>query len=278
MGTKKQATKPKPQAPTPKAAETTAVSRQVLPEGGTLVLVQDQPPEHIKSGTNRGNENVQSDDLVIPRLEIVQALSPCLQASSGDYNPHAKIGMLTNSASNELYGKEVFVVPVSFTKQWLVWKKKSAGGGFFGSYPDPEKAEEKAKAEGGAAKDIEVIDTPVHLCLLVNRDKGTVDEIMIPLPRTKAKISRQWNSMIRMAGGDRFSRVYRITTNHEKNAKGEFENFAIAQSGFPVKPLYDRAVKLYEQIKAGTRNVVMDVKGFDAGEHSDTPESERTDM
>jgi hypothetical protein len=257
-----------------KAAEPKQETRVSTEVKGSLVLVQDQAPEHIKTGVTRGNENVNTDDLVIPRLEIVQALSPCRTEGNAEYNPHAKVGDLMNSVNNQLYGREVFVVPIFYTKQWLVWKKKTAGGGFMGAFPDPEKAEDRkneAVGAGDKADAIEVIDTPTHMCLLVNREKGTVDEIILSLPRTKAKISRQWNSMIRMAGGDRFSRVYRVTTNHEKNAKGEFENYAIAQSGFPAKGLYERAEKLYSEIKAGTKNVVMDVKGYstDEGEDSD---------
>lgn len=229
----------------------------------SLVLVQDQVPDHLKSAVGsgskgRGNEGVGNDDLVIPRLEIVQALSPVVKEGDAAYNPQARPGMLINTVTKKLYGKETFVVPIQYTKQWLVWKArkdlktgKPLEGGFFGAYNTPEEAADRQKKEGGVEGNIEVLDTPQHLCLLCDMTDGTVSEIMLSMPRTKAKKSREWNSMVKLAGGDRFSRVYRIGTVLEKNPKGDFYNFSIAQCGFPTKVLYDRAEKLYEAVKGG---------------------------
>lgn len=234
-------------------------------DGGALILMHDQVPEHLQGktqGPGRGSEEVGTEDLVIPRLEVLQALSPQCTRGNPDYDKDAEPGQLANSVSGTNYGKEVFVVPVHYTKQWLVWKDRQKGGGFFGAYPTPEEANDRAEQEGGKNAGIAVIDTPVHLCLLVNRESGGVDEVTVPMPRTKAKISRQWNSMIRMAGGDRFARVYRITSQPEKNQKGEFFNYAVAQSGFPSKVLYDKAEKLYQAIAKG-RTYTMDKTGYD---------------
>jgi len=239
----------------------------------SLVMIQTETPDYIKQGeTGRGSENVGQDDIVIPRLEIVQALSPCVKDGDPAFNPEARPGMLINSVTKQLYGKTVMVIPVYYTKQWLVWKarKDKAGkpleGGFFGAYNSDIEAKERAEEEGGDESNIEIIDTPQHLCLLVNQFSGSIDEVMISMPRTKAKISRQWNSMVRLAGGDRFGRAYSIGVQLEKKAQGDYYNFVVGQSGFPAKVLYDRAEKLYEQIAAGDRKVVMDVQDYDTVE------------
>lgn len=235
----------------------------------SMVLVQDQVPDYINQDQGRGNENVTTDDIVIPRLEVVQALSPIVKEGDPAYNEDARPGMLMNSVTKQLYGREVFVIPVIYTKQWLVWKKrkdkdgKPLEGGFFGSYPTPDLADDRAAAEGGEAGNIEVIDTPQHLCLLIDTNTGRTEEAMVSMPRTKAKISRQWNSMVKLAGGDRFSRVYRVSVQLEKNPKGDFYNFAVSQSGFPAKPLYLAAEKLYNAIQGGMRSVKMDTSGFE---------------
>lgn len=255
------AKKPEPKKPEPRTAVSTDVKEK------SLVLIQDQVPEHLQGrtqGAGRGSENVGTEDLVIPRLEVLQALSPMCVKGEAEYNKDAEPGMLTNSVTRQLYGKEVFVVPVHYSKQWLVWKDRQKGGGFFGAYPDAEAAKVRVTEEGGEKAGIEAIDTPTHLCLLVNRETGDVDEVIVSMPRTKAKISRQWNSMIRMAGGDRFARVYRVTSQHEKNQKGDFYNFAIAQSGFPSKGLFAKAERLWQSIDKG-RTFKMDTTGFDPG-------------
>lgn len=243
-------------------------------DSGPLVVQAETMPDYIKKGEARGSENVKTDDLTIPRLEIIQAISPQMDEKSGEYIPGAKPGQFTNSVTNQLYGSEVMLVPVHYSKQYLVWTDRDKGGGFHGAYPTPKEALDRANQEGGEKAGVKVIDTPTHLCLLVNQHAGAVDEVIVSMPRTKAKVSRQWNSMIRMAGGDRFSRVYRMTSQQEENKKGKFHNFVIAQSGYPAKALYEKAEKLYNQIAGGERNIVMDTKGFNPGAEGDPENTE----
>lgn len=247
-----------------------------------LVVAQNDAPDYIKQNGQRGSENVGTNDIAIPRLEIIQGLSPAVKRGDPGYIKGAEIGGLINSISKKLYGDSVVVVPMYYTKQWLVWKARKyidpktgkevqTEGGFLGSFADEMSAMAKADAEGGAPQ-IEVIDTPQHFCLLIDSD-GEVEEIMIAMPKTKAKKSREWNSMVRMAGSDRFSRVYKISTVYEKNARGDFYNFEIALAGYPSKALYDRAERTYEIIAAGDRKLVMDVGDFETASGGVTVDS-----
>lgn len=234
-----------------------------------LILQGDQSDlSHIPQ-SSRGNENVGVEDLTIPRLEIVQGLSPAVKPNDPGYIEGAKQGDLINSVTNRVYGRDAFVVPVHFTKQWLVWKSFDQGGGFFGAFASPAEAEAKKEevvASGEKAEFIEVVDTPTHLCLLVNHAEGRIDEVMIPMTKTKAKVSRAWNTMIRMSGLDRFARVYRITTAMEKNKKNqEYWNYVLSQAGAPAKPLFDLAERLFNQVNKGEKVVKMDTKNMGDG-------------
>lgn len=240
-------------------------------------------PDYIKN-EQRGSENVGQEDIIIPRLEIIQALSPQVKQGDAKFIEDARPGMLVNSVSGQLYGKEAIVVPVVYIKQWLVWGKRkwidSAGreqksdGGFFGAFNSPEEAkarmEEEINGNGVDARSIEVLDTPQHLCLLLDYNTGKTEEIMISMAKTKAKISRQWNSLIRMAGGDRFARAYRIGTAMEKNKAGDdYLNFTVAQLGFPIKPVYLKAESLWKQMQEG-RAVTMDVTDYGTDDKPET--------
>ena len=277
----------KQQTPAAPAPAKTAASTAVATMGGKIdttgMIVQGDKADltHIKN-TARGNENVGVEDLVIPRLEVVQGLSPAVKPGDPGFIEGCKQGDLVNSVTNRVYGREVFLVPVHYTKQWLVWKKFNEGGGFFGAFATPEEAEAKkveVVKEGNKADHIEVVDTPTHLCLLVNHAEGRVEEVMLPLTRTKAKISRAWNTMVRMSGSDRFARVYRITTAIEKNKKGqEYWNFVLSQTGAPNKVLYELAEKLFNAVSKGEKKVVMDTKnmpGGDAGDDGDAGQDTR---
>jgi len=206
-------------------------------------------PDYIKGNSNRGSEEVKSSDMVLPRLEIVQALSPIKEL-----NPDAREGMLFNSVTQEIIGDYAYFVPVYFRMEYLIWKDQDQGGGFFGSYPTLEQAEERKAAavrDGENPDYVEIVDTPVHYGLRITPE-GLKEQIVISMAKTKSKVSRKWNAMIQIAGGDRFSRVYKISAFTDENKKGQkFKNFVVQPAGFPPKDVYDECERLYSSFRAG---------------------------
>lgn len=223
-----------------------------------LVVVGDTVPSYIKQDPDqiRGSEDVKTEDLTIPRLEVVQALSPIRKKNDPEYVEGAEEGILYNSVTRELYGESVMVVPIIFKKQWLIWKDRDAGGGFRGEFPNPEEADTKIVelTNDGDVGPFESVDTAQHLCLLLRED-GRIEEIVLSMSKSKMKVSRQWNSIIRMIGGDRFSRVYNISSVEQKGEKGEFYNFHVTALGFPSQSVYERAENLYEEVFSGEREI-----------------------
>lgn len=205
-------------------------------------------PDYIKQGGNRGSEEVKSTDMVLPRLEIVQALSPIKETKED-----AKEGYLFNSVTQEVIGDLAYFVPVYFRMEYLVWKDQNEGGGFFGSFNTLAEAETRKQevVAGGEEPDlIEVVDTPVQYGLRITPDGKTCEQIVISMAKTKAKVSRKWNAMIQIAGGDRFSRVYKLTTFKDENKKGQkFFNFVVQPAGFTPEPVYREAERLYDVLK-----------------------------
>lgn len=206
-------------------------------------------PDYIKEGTGRGSEEVRSSDMVLPRLEIVQALSPIKES-----NPDAREGMLFNSVTQEIIGDHAYFVPVYFRLEYLIWKDQDQGGGFFGSFPTLEQAEERKNTEVGNGENpdhLEIVDTPVHYGLRITPE-GDKEQIVISMAKTKSKVSRKWNAMIQIAGGDRFSRVYKISSFTDENKKGQkFKNFVVQPAGFPPKAIYEEAERVYAAFRTG---------------------------
>ena len=89
-------------------------------------LVTNEIPDFMKQG-NRGAENVGTDDMIIPRIELIQALSPVRKKSDPAYIEGAEEGMLYNNVTRTLYGTEVTVVPVYYTNLTPI------GAGAFGT-------------------------------------------------------------------------------------------------------------------------------------------------
>lgn len=265
MATKPQA-KPvtKPQEPKPKT-ELKVIS------GGPI---SESRPDFLKKGTGRGTENVTHQDLVIPRLELVQSLSPARNKNHADYIEGAEEGMLYNSVTRELYGDEVSVVPVLYLKEYLVWKDRKKGGGFRGSYVNKSEAESAIKTfkdkdgKPEPADDFAAMDTAQHFCLLIT-PQGKVQQIVLSMSRSKMKVSRKWNSLIALSDDDSFAKAYKVSSVGEQNQqKQDYYNFKVTPAGYVNEAIFTAAEKLYEMIKKG--GVRADTSGLDAEEEGHT--------
>lgn len=223
-------------------------------QSGALAFATEVP-DYIKKGAARGSEEVKSTDMVLPRLEIVQALSPIKET-----NEDAKEGYLFNSVTQEIIGDLAYFVPVYFRMEYLIWKDQNQGGGFFGSFNTMAEAKERlaqvfaedpsnAGTNAAGRPIVEIVDTPVQYGLRITPEGG-VEQIVISMAKTKSKVSRKWNAMIQIAGGDRFSRVYKLTSFRDENNKGQkFFNFVVQPAGFTPQAAYLEAERLYEVLK-----------------------------
>jgi len=221
------------------------------------VGVVEEMPDWMKDmgEDSRGNEGITKEDLVIPRLSIIQAISPELDEKDPAYIEGAKNGMMFNTLTKKLYA-EVLIIPIVYEKKYLLWRDRKKGGGFGGQY-DTEKEANAAIMDTEEPDEWEATDTPTHLCLVVS--DGKPFEIAIPMPKSKAKVSRQFNSTIRLLGGPRFSRVYKISVVDDKNNAGEkFKNFRVDSAGFPNQELFKLAEKLYEDLSTGAVSYKVD--------------------
>jgi hypothetical protein len=213
---------------------------------GELMFAQELP-SYMSQGTARGSEEVKASDIVLPRLEIVQALSPIKEV-----NDDAKEGYLFNSVTQEVIGEAAYFVPVYYRMEYLVWKDQDQGGGFFGSFNSQKEAEDRkmqAVSEGENPEHIQIVDTPVQYGIRIDED-GNTEQIVISMAKTKSKVSRKWNAMIQIAGGDRFSRVYKLATFRDENKKGQkFYNFVVQPAGYTPERVYKEAEKMYDVLK-----------------------------
>jgi hypothetical protein len=230
----------------------TMATKKSAPES-KAVTKSDNVPAYIRQGAARGSEQVEQGDIALPRIDIIQDLSPQHKETKPEYIPGAKVGMLFNTLTRELYPNGVSVVPVWYDKQFLVWKDQKKGGGLKGVFGKHE----KTQAENHAMElgdDYECVETPTQIVIVVDDDGQPLYEATIPLSKSKMKVNRQWNSLIMMNGGDRFSRQYRLESVEDQNSEGqEYLNYRVNNEGYATEEAYLRAEKLYESISSGAR-------------------------
>ena len=224
-------------------------------------LMSDTLPDYMKQG-NRGAENVGTEDMIVPRIELIQALSPVRKKSDPAYIDGAEEGMLYNNVTRALYGTEVTVIPVYYTKQFLVWKDRKLGGGGSNGFRGAFATEAAARdAIAQLAEDgLEVADTAQHFVLVRNGEDW--QEAVVSMSKSKIKVSKRWNSLMRLTNTDSFSRAYKLSATVETNARNEsYFNFNITALGFIPRDLYLRAEKLYETVRIGGVKVSNDYDG-----------------
>lgn len=219
----------------------------------------------------RGSEEVTIQDVTIPRLSIIQDLSPQRKKNQAEYIEGAVEGMLFNTVTNRLYADPVLFVPVYFRLEWVVWKHRDSGGGFIGAFPTQDEAVKAVGNHALAGQETEkgdpvlgVQDTAQHFGLLMDPNSPAEDpraeEIVISMSRSQLKPSRQFNTQIKLVGGDRWSRLYRLSAVTVTNAAGQdYFNWKVEQLGFVSEAIYQRAEALYEAVKSGQRDVQRDV-------------------
>lgn len=236
-------------------------------EQNTALFLEDRP-DHAGT-TRRGSEGVGVEDMSLPRLEIIQDLSPQRKKSEPQYIDGAEEGMAFNTASNELYGSAVTIIPVFFRKEFLLWKDRKAGGGFGGAFSTYEEAEDARDQKEDADK-WAINDTQQHFCLLVHpgctADNLHVEEVVMSLSRTKMKAGRKLNTLVQQSGGDRWCRAYQFSVVQDSNDQGTYYNWAVKQLGYTPKFLADLAERVYEAVKSGAKDVSRDHSSADGSE------------
>lgn len=95
-----------------------------------------------------GLENVSRKDLLIPRLSILQALSPQIKKKSPDYIDGAEEGMICNTGTGDVF-EEIHFVPCAFRTNYIEWLPGRAGlAEIHGS--DPAIMNQTTRDENGA--------------------------------------------------------------------------------------------------------------------------------
>ena len=212
-----------------------------------------------------GLENLTAEDLTIPRLKILQALSPEVNKRDGKYIENSAAGDITNTVTKELFTEDegCVVLPVAYRRMFLEWQPRESGGGLVKQHSDPNILSQTTKDAKGAdvlANGNYIQTSATHYGLVVNGD--SYQQVMIPMAGTQLKKSRTWNSVmasikVKSSTGKVFtppsySHKYKLTTVAESNDRGTWFGWNIVLAGV----LSDDEMFLYEAAKhfAGSIN------------------------
>tara|TARA_A100001015_G_C14753756_1_gene618621 strand:- start:50 stop:727 length:678 start_codon:yes stop_codon:yes gene_type:complete len=215
-----------------------------------IALVATELPAHAKKGSGLGNENITQDHLQTPRVKQLQQLSNEVDENHSEYIEGAKPGDFINTITRENYGREMYLMNVRFTEEYVVWRKREKGGGLIGSFATQGDALDHLKAEGLNVEDHEITQTQSHLLVKKDAETGKLDTpFLFDCTSSKLRVSREWNTQIARLGGDRFSSLWKMSSSQTQNRTGQkFWNIAVANEGWVTDEDYEIAKKLFQSI------------------------------
>jgi hypothetical protein len=186
-----------------------------------------------------GREGITAKDLAIPRLSILQALSPVCTKGDPAYIKDAETGEIYDNIHGKRYSGEtgIIVIPVTYRRTFLEWKPRKAGGGFVGDHgADPEILSQCTTNDTGQTITPDgntLIQTAEYFCVMIDPESKLPRQVVISMSSTQFKKAKIWNSMItglmvpRPDGKGVFNpaifyQSYKLTTVPESNDKGSW--------------------------------------------------------
>lgn len=208
-------------------------------------------------------------DFSMPFLGIVQSLSPQRDKSDPRYIEGAEEGNVFNTVTAELYKDGLEIIPVKYEFVFNVWRPRTQGSGFLGSFTTIEDA--TARAVENILAELTGYDPQSAAVLATTRGKeGWVKDtmnqylvangspVLLSLTSTKLTPGRKWNTLISMekptAGRVpvRWNKVWRLTTVKQKNDDGTFYNVQVPRSVRETNQAeWEQAANFYSMLKSG---------------------------
>jgi len=214
-----------------------------------ISIVTSTMPAHIKEGSGMGNENVTSEHISVPRVKLLQKMNNEVDPNHSEYIKDAKEGDFINTVTGENYGSSLIVVNTHFKEEYVVWRKRTEGGGLVGNFTSRPDAEQYLADNGLDVDKHDITQTHIHTLLRLDEETQAVSDIpfLFDCASSKLKVSRDWNVQLLKLGGkvNRFSYMWRMSSVPQSNAKGTWVNIDIEPVGWLNKEAYDKVEVFY---------------------------------
>lgn len=186
-----------------------------------------------------------ADEMQIPFVRLLQALSPQLNKKKAEYIDGASSGDAFNNVTGQYWDGEqgLTVIPCYQTTKYLEFTPREMGGGFRGEINPNNPVLQQTTRSG--SKEIlpngnELVKSDQHFCLIVDEDGG-FQPAVIDMKSTQLKVSRRWKTQIAMQkvtlpDGRKvtppvFATMWKLRSVEESNDQGSWSNWAVEKVG-----------------------------------------------
>ena len=213
-----------------------------------------------------GFENVSAKDLLIPRITILQKMSPQIEKGKPEYISGAEYGDFCDTGTAEVF-KELVVVPCFFAMVYLEWAPRNTGKGLVANHGTDASCLKNAAPDEKRRMTLPngnyIAETATWYCLNLSAHGR---KSFIPLTSTALKASRRWLTLLtseklKRPDGSEFTpplwyRSWRVTTVDESNAEGSWKSWKFGPGDpilalDPSKTLLSEAKEFHKQASEG---------------------------
>ena len=226
----------------------------------------------LEALSGQGFENTDKDSYAIPFLRILQPASPQVQEDEASYIEGAKPGMMFNTITNKLYGKEARVIPITYNRSFIEWIANR--GGFVQDHgSDPTILDRIVEVDDKHNSILDngniIQDTRTHIVLLA--DEILAGPVILSMTSTGIKHSRKWMTLmngVRIPNSTKqapmFACIWKVGITKNENDDGKWYQFGdksatnIHHEGWVDKDQLAAALQAFDMMASGTAKADWD--------------------
>lgn len=203
-----------------------AVKDDKLPSANLDLMSQ------LAAASGEGLEAVTARDVLIPRLAILQALSPQLQKTKPEYVKGAQAGDMCDTSTGNVFNSGLKVLPVYYEVKWLEWSPRNTGKGLVAIHDTEDCLVGSTRNERGqviSAGGNTLVESAQFFVL--NLSDGN-RRAFIAMSSTQRKKAKRWLTLatgerIKLPNGKEvipplYYRAYDLSVVEESNAEGSW--------------------------------------------------------
>jgi len=265
---------------------------QVKEESKDVVI--DSFLDELTADSETYKESLSQDDMAIPFLVILQALSPACTEGDPGYIEDARPGMLFNTVTKEVYDAKkdpLLILPVAYKSSYIEWVPRSTGKGGFVAEHSAAGGLQAITIRNDDNEDIVQANSPIgqpgnqlaythtHFIFVIDKDTGIGEPAVLTMASSQIKHSKKFNQMVNNLklpnsnkGAPRFFGIWELSTELETKGDNKWQSWSFKKSSDVVefkggKELYHSAKEFNDGLKSGEHKAEYDKVAPEAREN-----------
>jgi len=237
-------------------------------------------------------DELSADSYAVPRLALLEKMSPQVDESEAEFIEGAKPGMIFNSVTNEIYDvtdEALKIIPCLRKHVFVEWVTREDGGGFVAVY-DYATGRDMMKQTTRDEKNRDILsnghelqETMEFYVLYLDPNNNELTPAVISMARTRMKEAKRWNFRIdnRVVNGRKLKDIAQVYDMKSAQRKGDQGTSYVWKAGdsLTVDQVFDdyraamqHAIEFRTAVASGERGV--DYNDTTAQQHEDIPEEQ----